>query len=159
MIALREFRPGDEPALRAVFESAIHGTARRDYSQLQVDTWAPRAYDAQAWAERVRGIAPFVALVDEAIAGYADVQPSGYIDHFYVAASAAGQGVGGALMRRLLARAAESGLTELTSHVSITAQPFFAHFGFEVVEHRIVSVRGVEMRNAAMRKRLREQAS
>jgi len=30
MIELRAFQPGDEPALRRVFESAIHGTARRD---------------------------------------------------------------------------------------------------------------------------------
>ena len=155
MITLRDFRPGDEPALRAVFESAIHGTARRDYSQLQVDTWAPREHDPSAWALRVRGLAPFVALLDGSIAGYADIQPTGYIDHFYVADEAGGQGVGGALMRRILARAEELGLAELTSHVSLTAQPFFAHFGFEVVEHRVFDVRGVEMRNAAMRKTLR----
>jgi putative acetyltransferase len=155
MIALREFRPGDEPALRQVFESAIHGTARRDYSQRQVDTWAPREYDPDAWALRVQGIRPFVALLDGDVAGYADVQPDGYVDHFYVAAEAGGQGVGGALMRGLFASADELGLAELTSHVSITAQPFFAHFGFEVVEHRVFEVRGVEMRNAAMRKILR----
>ena len=71
-----------------------------------------------------------------------------------MAAAAGGQGVGGALMRRILTRAEELGLRELTSDVSLTAQPFFAHFGFEVVEHRVVDVRGVEMRNAAMRKRL-----
>jgi putative acetyltransferase len=159
MIALRDFQAGDEPALRAVFVSAVHGTARRDYSQLQVDTWAPREYDAQAWADRVRGIAPFVALVDDAIVGYADVQPGGFIDHFYVAATASGQGVGGALMRRLLARAEELGLAELTSHVSITAQPFFAHFGYEVVEVCMFDVRGVEMRNATMRKGLRKPAT
>ncbi len=155
MIALREFRSGDEPALRAVFESAIHGTARRDYSQRQVDTWAPRAYDPEAWAVRMRGLAPFVALLDGVIAGYADVQTNGYIDHFYVAAEAGHQGVGGALMRRLLGRADELGLSDLTSHVSITAQPFFAHFGFVVVEHRVFEVRGVQMRNVAMRKVLR----
>ena len=154
-IELRPFQPGDEPALRAVFASAIHGTASRDYSQLQVDTWAPRDYDVQAWALRVQGIRPFVALMDGRIVGYADVQPNGYIDHFYVAANAGGQGVGGVLMRRLLARAEELQLAELTSHVSLTAQPFFAHFGFEVVEHRIVDVRGVQMRNAAMRLVLR----
>ena len=154
MIELRAFQPGDEPALRAVFESAIHGTARRDYSQLQVDTWAPRDHDPGAWALRVQGIQPFVALLDGRVAGYADLQASGYVDHFYVAAEAGGQGVGGALMRRILARASELGLGELTSHVSITAQPFFARFGFEVVEHRVVDVRGVEMRNAAMRKAL-----
>ena len=142
-------------ALRAVFESAIHGTARHDYLQLQVDTWAPREHDPAAWARRVQELAPFVALVDGAIVGYADLQPTGYIDHFYVAATAGGRGVGGALMRRILARADELGLAELTSHVSLTAQPFFTHFGFEVVEHRVVDVRGVQMRNAAMRKRLR----
>jgi putative acetyltransferase len=152
MIELREFRSGDEPALRAVFESAIHGTARRDYSQLQVDTWAPRSHDVAAWVARVQGIQPFVATIDGRVVGYADVQASGYIDHFYVASEAGGQGVGGALMRRILARADELGLVELTSHVSLTAQPFFAHFGFAVVDHRVFDVRGVEMRNAAMRK-------
>ena len=155
MIDLRDFRPGDELALRAVFESAIHGTARRDYSQLQVDTWAPRGHDPAAWAVRVQALAPFVALIDGKVVGYADLQPGGYIDHFYVAETAGGQGVGGALMRRILGRAEELGLAELTSHVSLTAQPFFTHFGFAVVEHRVFDVRGVEMRNAAMRKRLR----
>jgi putative acetyltransferase len=152
MITLRTFRSGDGPALRAVFESAIHGTARRDYSQEQVDAWAPREHDAADWAEHMRDLAPFVACVDEAIVGYADVQPTGYIDHFFVAAEAGGQGVGGTLMRRLLARAEELRLPALTSNVSLTAQPFFAHFGFEVVEHRVVDVRGVSLRNAAMRK-------
>ena len=90
MIELREFRPGDESALRAVFESAIHGTARRDYSQLQVDTWAPREYDVDAWARRVRGIRPFVATLDGRIVGHADVQADGDIDHFYVACEAGG---------------------------------------------------------------------
>ena len=155
MIALRDFQAGDEPALRAVFESAIHGTARRHYSPLQVDTWAPREHDAHAWATRMQGLRPFVALVDGAIAGYADLQPSGYIDHFYVAETAGGQGVGGRLMLRILAQAEAWKLAELTSNVSLTAQPFFMHFGFEVVEHRVFDVRGVEMRNAAMRKPLR----
>jgi len=80
--------------------------------------------------------------------------PNGYIDHFFVSAAAGGRGVGGALMRRILARAAELGLPELTSNVSLTAQPFFAHFGFEIVEHRVVDMDGVELRNAAMRRRL-----
>lgn len=152
MIALRDFRIGDEPALRAVFHSAIHDVAIRDYTPLQVDTWAPAEYDDATWAARVQALRPFVALVDDRVSGYADVQAGGYIDHFYVAAWAGGQGVGRRLMRRILARAEELELAELTSHVSLTAQPFFAHFGFAVVEHRVVNVRGVEMRNASMRK-------
>lgn len=155
MIGVRDFAADDAPVLRGVFESAIHGTARRDYSQRQVDTWAPRRYDADAWAGRMRGLAPFVALVDGRVAGYADLQADGCIDHFYVASEAGGRGVGGALMRRILARGAALSLAELTSQVSLTAQPFFAHFGFEVVEHRVFEMRGVGMRNTAMRLRLR----
>ena len=155
MIAIRLFEPADAPALRRVFESAIHGTARRDYSQREVDAWAPRVHDVAAWAERMGALAPFVALVDGEIKGYADVQADGYIDHFYVAAEAGGTGVGDRLMRRVLARAEELGLPGLHSQVSLTAQPFFAHVGFEVVEQRVVEVRGVEMRHVAMRKRLR----
>ncbi len=155
MIVLREFRLGDEPALRAVFESAIHEVAIRDYTPAQVDAWAPRVFDAALWARRMQGIAPFVVERDGRIVAYADVQASGYIDHFFVAASAAGQGLGGRLMRRLHARADELGIAVLTSEVSRTAQPFYRHFGFEVVDHHVNVVRGVELQYAAMRKVLR----
>jgi hypothetical protein len=43
MIALRDFTPADAPALRGVFISAIHEVAVRDYTQAQLDAWAPRA--------------------------------------------------------------------------------------------------------------------
>jgi putative acetyltransferase len=154
-IELRDFAVGDEPALRTVFESAIRGVASRDYTPRQIGAWAPRDVDVAAWALRVRAIAPFVALRDGRIVGYADVQPSGVIDHFFVAAEAGRQGVGRLLMARLHERADELGLSALSSDVSLTAQPFFAHFGFEVVEHQCFELRGVEMCNAAMRKTLR----
>jgi putative acetyltransferase len=153
--AIREFRPGDEPALRAVFDSAIHEVAIRDYTQGEVDAWAPRPWDADLWAARMQGIAPFVAERDGEIVGYADVQASGYIDHFFVAASAGGQGVGGLLMRRIHERARELGIAVLASEVSRTAQPFYLHFGFAIVDHHTNVVRGVELAYAAMRKVLR----
>lgn len=155
MIALREFRPGDEPALRAVFESAIHEVAIRDYTQAQVDAWAPRGWDPALWAARMQGIAPFVVERDGEIVAYADVQPNGYIDHFFVSAPAGKQGVGGLLMRRIHDRAGELGIAVLTSEVSRTAQPFYRHFGFEIVDHHSNIVRGVELQYAAMRKVLR----
>lgn len=155
MITSRDFRAGDEPALRGVFESAIHEVAIRDYTQQQVDAWAPRAWDPALWAARMQGIAPFVVERDGAIVGYADVQPNGYIDHFFVSGSAGGQGVGRLLMRRIHERAAETGIAELSSEVSRTAQPFYRRFGFETVDQHSKLVRGVELQYAAMRKVLR----
>lgn len=39
----------------------------------------------------------------------------------------------------------------LSSDVSLTAQPFFARFGFEIVEQRCPVIRGVAIPNALMR--------
>jgi putative acetyltransferase len=155
MIELREFRPGDEPALRAVYQSAIHEVAIRDYTQAQVDAWAPPHFDPELWARRMQGIAPFVVEQGGRIVAYADVQTSGYIDHFFVSAAANGQGIGRRLMERIHARAQELGITELTSEVSRTAQPFYKHFGFEIVDRHVKEVRGVGIEYAAMRKVLR----
>ncbi|KAA8701490.1 GNAT family N-acetyltransferase [Pseudomonas cannabina] len=43
---------------------------------------------------------PFVAVLDDHIVGYADVQASGYIDHFFVSGFHARQGIGQRLRRR-----------------------------------------------------------
>lgn len=154
-LAIRRFAPGDEPALHRVFLSAIHGTASRDYTPEQIQAWAPADLDPQFWAERMRGIQPFVAEAAGSVAGYADVQADGYIDHFFVAAEAGGRGVGRLLMERIHEEGRVLQLAELTSDVSLTAEPFFAHFGFAVVERRMPVMRSVAMPNARMRKKLR----
>ncbi|MCE9605528.1 MAG: GNAT family N-acetyltransferase [Planctomycetia bacterium] len=151
---IREFRLGDEPALRTVFYSAVHGLASRDYTPEQLDAWAPRAYDAARWAERMQTLRPFVVEDAGRIAAYASVNPSGFIDHFFVATSYARRGLGTLLMTRIHQAAEEQGVAVLESHVSLTAQPFFKKFGFTIVEQRLPVVSGVALSNAAMRKEL-----
>jgi putative acetyltransferase len=151
MISIREFRAGDDLALSGVFFSAVHEVACADYTPEQVEAWAPREYDSAVWAARMHGIQPFVAERGGVIVDYADVQADGYIDHFFVAASAARSGVGASLMRRIHRTAALRGTALLTSNVSITARPFFEKFGFEVVEPQTVTVRGVALTNFRMR--------
>lgn len=155
MDRLRDFQFGDEPALRIVFESAVHKVAIRDYTAAQVNAWAPRRFDPALWAARMQGIAPFVVERDGVVIAYADLQGNGYIDHFFVAADANGQGYGRMLMQRIHERAEELHIPELTSDVSRTAQPFYARYGFEIVEHKVKAVRGVGLEYAAMRKSLR----
>ena len=87
--------------MRAIFFSAIHELACRDYSIEQLDAWAPVAYDMAAWQERIRAIQPFVAEIDGFPVGYADLQTSGYIDHFFVAGAHGGRGVGRTLMAHI----------------------------------------------------------
>ena len=151
---MREFRIGEEALLRAVFFSSVHELASRDYSAAQLRAWAPRRYDHRHWARRMRSLRPFVAEVDGRVAGYADLQSSGYIHHFFVAGPHAGRGVGNALMAHLHAVARRRGIAELSADVSRAAEPFFARHGFVVERRGAVGMRGIAVHNARMRKRL-----
>ncbi len=151
---VRRFEAGDEPALRQLFFETIRNVNRRDYSDEQVRAWAPDDYDPERWAQKVRKLNPFVCEIDGEIAGYADLQPSGYIDHFYVNRHYQRQGVGSELFHHIEEPAQATGLKELSADVSITARPFFEHFGFEVVERQRVTINNVVLGNFRMIRKL-----
>ena len=129
-IVVRDYRAQDAPTLRDVFVQAIRVTARAYYSEAQVRAWAAGEFDPVIWQARMDGIQPFVAEVDGRVAGYADVQADGYIDHFFVHPDFGGLGVGRALMEQILARARSQ---RLHSKVIHAARGFFEKFGFRVV--------------------------
>lgn len=151
---LRRFQLGDESALFDVYFSAIHKIAIRDYTTDQVNAWAPKNVDQDLWNMRVQGINPFVVELAGKIVGYADLQSNGYIDHFFVSGHHPRQGIGAALMLKIHNVAEDSGVLQLTSDVSRTAEPFFRRFGFAVAERREPVIRGVTVPNAFMRKAL-----
>ncbi len=154
MVRIRRFNLGEELALFGIYHSAIHLVASRDYTEEQINAWAPSSLKRELWIKRIQGINPFVAEIEGKLVGYADVQQTGYIDHFFVSGWHPRQGIGRSLMTVLEAEARRLQVTELTSDVSRTAQPFFKSFGFEVVEQRVPVIRGVEVPNAHMRKAL-----
>jgi len=151
-VNIRRFNFSEDRALFKVYYSAIHLAASRDYTPEQIKAWAPADLDKDLWAAKMLDINPFVAEVNGEVVGYADVQPSGYIDHFFVSGYHQREGVGKLLMSAIHDEAASLGLTELTSDVSRTAQPFFQKFGFSIIEQRSPEVRGVVIPNALVRK-------
>lgn len=153
-LLIRAFQPGDAPALWAVFFESVRQVAARDYSPEQVAAWAPEQPDLAQWTQRLQRLAPFVAERAAALVGYADVQADGYIDHFYVAASAGRQGVGSALMQQIHDTAAQRQTPLLYAQVSLTARPFFEKWGFVVLTRQTVWARGVAMDNLRMHKPL-----
>jgi putative acetyltransferase len=158
-IQIRRYQPGEEQALFEVYYSAIHLVACRDYTPEQIQAWAPKDLDPILWKNRILGINPFVAQLNGKILGYADLQSNGYIDHFFVSGTHPRAGIGTLLMKHLLHEALALNLTELTSDVSRTAQPFYERFGFSVVEERNQELRGVVIPNAFMRRALSGQGN
>jgi len=149
---IRKFEVGDEASLFQVFYSSVHLIACRDYSQEQINAWAQADFDVQRWSDLMQKIRPFVVEIENQIAGYADLQQDGYIDHFFVSGLYPRQGIGRCLMARIFEEAALLELKTLFANVSRTAEPFFSAFGFNVVERTSVKRRGVSIPNALMRK-------
>lgn len=153
-VVIKEYDPRYLDDLRAVFFSSIRDNAKSYYTETQLNAWAPQQYDRDAWQNRIEGIQPFIATANGAVVGYADLQPDGYIDHFFVRGGLTGQGIGTHLMNWILEEANSRKIPILTSDVSLAAQKFFERFGFLVSERRIVLINSVELKNARMTKQI-----
>ncbi|MCJ8269852.1 MAG: GNAT family N-acetyltransferase [Psychrosphaera sp.] len=150
MLTVRQFKSADAPRLWQLKYHTIRTVNTKDYSEAQVQAWAPDAQAPKEWSERAKAMNPLVAEFDGKVVGYADVQSDGYIDHFFCDAQRQGQGIGKALMLGLFEAGKAKGVTRFYSHVSITAKPFFAHFGFDVIKQQQVEIRGQILCNYIM---------
>nr|WP_228010882.1 GNAT family N-acetyltransferase [Vibrio sp. 1CM23M] len=135
-----------------IFFHTVRNVNVRDYSQQQVEAWAPSSFDFALWQKRMNGLQPFVAELDGCVVGYTDLQPSGLIDHFFCHHEYQGKGVGKALMEHVFTVGRVRGISRYFSEVSITARPFYEHLGFKVVNEQEVEMRGVKLTNYVMEK-------
>lgn len=150
---LRRFRPDDLPTLIALFRDTVRRINSRDYSPEQVAAWAPDEVDPDRWATLADRFT-IVAELEGEVAGFADLEPTGHVDRFFVHADHQGRGVGRAILASLVAEAVRVGLPRLFAEVSLTARPFFERMGFVVVADREVVLRGVTFANHRMERRL-----
>ncbi|GAA4680936.1 GNAT family N-acetyltransferase [Frondihabitans cladoniiphilus] len=153
---LRAYDPADALATLAVFRRAVRVTAAEHYDAEQIAAWSSDDIDPAAWAVRRAGAGTVVAVDDagSGILGFSDVDGRGYIDMLFVDPSAGRQGVATALLGAVTARARQAGASDLCTHASLSARPFFERHGFSVVEEGRPVVRGVVLRNFVMRRSL-----
>lgn len=149
---IRNFHADDTQQIMDLFYNTVHEINIRDYSQAQVDAWAPQEMDYERWQERLSSSITQVAEEDGLIAGFAELEPNGHIDCFYCRRDVIGRGVGALLYNALEARAREMGAVKLFAEVSITARRFFEKRGFQLIKEQEVVVRGIPMKNYVMEK-------
>jgi putative acetyltransferase len=152
MIEIRKYQESDALDLWAIFYHTVRNVNLRDYSQAQVEAWAPDDFSSEIWKRKMNLLSPFVAEIDGKIVGYSDLQENGLIDHFFCHHEHQGKGVGRQLMEYVLRVGELQGITRLYSEVSITARPFYERFGFKVIEEQTIEVRGQKLCNFVMEK-------
>ena len=120
-----------------------------DYSPAQLDAWASGDVDEAAWDRSFQSHRTLVAVIQDKIAGFGDMDPDGYLDRLYVHKDHQRQGIATAICDAL-----EQGCDapRFTTHASITARPFFARRGYTVLRPQVVERRGVLLCNYVMTK-------
>ena len=152
MLIIRKYVDQDAQMTWQLFFNTVRNINKQDYNEKQLQAWAPDSMDLFIWNKRMSDIEPFIAEVDGITVGYADLQNDGLIDHFFCHQNYQRQGVGRALMMHILHEGKKRGIKQYFSQVSITAKPFFEHFGFKVVEQKLLEVRGEELISFYMEK-------
>jgi putative acetyltransferase len=143
----------DYDALGLVMFRSIH-EGNSPYTQPERTAWMPKANAGADWADRLRQNHIVLAERETQIVGFLTVDTAGYIDLAYILPSARGKSVFKELLNRITDHVRGMGVTRLTTHASLMAQPVFARHGFAIIRHEIVTRNGEQLRRTAMIKHI-----
>ena len=146
---IREYKPADCEQLAELFYNTVHSINAKDYAEEQLNVWATGRVDLQEWNLSFLKHKTIVAIENDEIIGFGDIDDSGYLDRLFVHKDYQGMGVASAICNKL--EDSVKGKT-ITTHASITAKPFFQQRGYRVVKEQKVIRHGIALTNYVMEK-------
>ncbi|MEM7460899.1 MAG: GNAT family N-acetyltransferase [Pseudomonadota bacterium] len=152
-IQFRAASAADYDALGALIFDAIHHGPTQ-YTKAQSRAWAPAPKSGPDWHARLATQHVIVAERGGDLLGFMSIDQNGYIDFAYIRPTAQGSGLFRRLFSAIRTKADAEGMTELSTHASLMAQPAFAAMGFTIDFHETVDVDGQSLPRARMIKTL-----
>ena len=143
---IRKYQPSDCKKITDLFYNTVHNVNAKDYAKEQLDVWATGKVDFEKWNESLQEHFSVVAVDDEIIVGFGDIDKTGYLDRLYVHAAYQGKGIATAICNQL-EQAVEG---NIITHASITAKPFFEKRGYKLVKEQQVERQGIFLTNYVM---------
>lgn len=152
-----KYNEGDLEEIVGLFISTVHQTNRPDYSEAQLERWAPQDDTADLmmkWQYTLREHISYVAKCDQKLVGFADLTLQGQVNRIYVHERYLRQGIAKKLIEKLEGEAYELGLLHLEAVASITAVPFFEAQGYEIISNDSVPGSHIPTDNVTMQKNI-----
>lgn len=143
---IREYQSSDCEEIIKLFYNTVHTVNAKDYTKEQLDAWATGRVDLNKWDQSLREHYSLVAVENEMIVGFGDIDKLGYLDRLFVHEDYQGKGIGTMICNRLEQVVSGSVIT----HASITAKTFFEKRGYRVVKEQQVERKGVFLTNFEM---------
>lgn len=153
-VVVRPFADSDAGGVAAMLRLSVRDIASRDYAPAQIAAWLERLPDAQMLTARCSdGRWCWVAVDDDRVIGFTDLEPDGHIDLLYVAPAGSGRGVAAALTDALIAQSHALALDRLYVEASEAARRFYLKRGFVDTGRRDFMIGDVAIHNYAMERR------
>ncbi len=144
---IREFNENDLDEITTLFYETVHSVNRKDYTEKELDAWAPANNDYSHLKKALRENHSLLAVINGKIVGFGDIDSTGYLDHLFVHKEYQGKGIATMLCNEL-----EKGYGSISVHASVTARPFFERRGYIITKEQLVDIRGEKLRNYVMEK-------
>lgn len=145
---LRPYQLTDLDAVLNVFIGAVREVAARDYTPPQINAWVQ--VDRHAFGQRCLNPVTWVAVSGHTLVGFTHLEPQNHLDMLFVHPAWQGRGIATRLLACAERAAATGGATQLFTEASITARPFFARRGFQLLEQQQVVRHGQSLTNFRM---------
>lgn len=143
---IRKYQPSDCRELTELFYNTVHIVNAKDYTEEQLNVWASGKVDLEKWNQSLQEHFSIVAVDNETIVGFGDIDDTGYLDRLFVHAKYQRKGIATAICEQL--EQAVPG--KIITHASITARPFFEKRGYRVFKEQPVERKGVFLKNFVM---------
>lgn len=146
---IRRYETSDCKDLAELFYNTVHSINAKDYTEEQLNVWATGSVDLEKWNQSLLAHFSVVAVEDEIIVGFGDIDMTGYLDRLYVHKNYQHQGIATAICDKL---EYIFDVGKVTTHASITAKPFFEKRGYKVTKKQNVERDGILLQNYVMEK-------
>ena len=153
-----ELRPGrveDALTIARLFRDTVRTVNRHDYSEAQIDAWAPYQVDLDHWRTVIENSHFLVAVTGGMVVGFANLDGNDYVDQLFVHKDLLRKRIATKLLEEIEREAKRRGAQRLWTQSSITARKFFERHGFAVLRAQRVGHNGQVFDNFAMEKRLK----
>lgn len=145
---LRKYNSSDCEQLAKLFYETVHTINAKDYTEEQLNVWATGQVDLEKWNASLEKNHTVIAVEDNKIVGFGDMDKTGYLDRLYIHKDYQRMGIASSICDELEKHFSSS----FTTHASITAKPFFEKRGYTVVKEQQVERDGILLTNFIMQK-------
>ncbi|MCI8299475.1 MAG: GNAT family N-acetyltransferase [Lachnospiraceae bacterium] len=147
-MVIREYQPTDCKEILRLFYDTVHSVNLKDYAEEQLAVWATGKEDQEEWNRSLLGHYSLVAIADEIVIGFGDIDQSGYLDRLYIHRDYQRKGTASAICNKL----EQTVIGKIVTHASVTARPFFEKRGYKVINEQQVERKGIVLKNYVMEK-------